>query len=63
MTVIERIYPDPIPVIHPLPEYRVSGQRAGIDKLTAQPKQICADIAYHAVAQFQDEKARNRKNL
>ena len=23
MTVIERIYPDPIPVIHPLPEYRV----------------------------------------
>jgi hypothetical protein len=28
MTVIERIYPDPIPVIHPLPEYRVTGQRA-----------------------------------
>lgn len=28
MSLIERIYPDPIPEIHPLPEYFVTGQRA-----------------------------------
>ena len=34
----------------------------GIDKLTSQPEQILTGIAYHAAIQFQDAKARDRKN-
>jgi hypothetical protein len=27
MTILERLKPDPIPAIHPMPEYLASGQR------------------------------------
>ncbi len=35
----------------------------GIDKLITQPWSIRPQIAFHAVAHFQDENARDRKNL
>ncbi len=28
MKILERVRPDPIPTIHPMPEYLASGQRA-----------------------------------
>ena len=36
--------------------------RSGIDKLITQPWSIRPQNAFHAVAQFQDENARDRKN-
>jgi hypothetical protein len=37
--------------------------KKGIDKLVTQPRSIRPQIAFHAVAQFQDANARDRKNL
>ena len=39
------------------------GRRDGIDKLITQPWSIRPQNAFHAVAQFQDENARDRKIL
>lgn len=40
MDVLERRKPDPIPAIHPMPEYLASGQRAGWYEDTKQVLQV-----------------------
>lgn len=40
MTILERLRPDPIPAIHPMPEYLVSGQRADWYEDTKQVLQV-----------------------
>ncbi len=40
MRILERLRPDPIPAIHPLPEYLVSGQRAAWYEDTKQVLQV-----------------------
>ena len=40
MKILERLKPDPIPAIHPMPEYQVSGQRAERYEDTKQVLQV-----------------------
>jgi hypothetical protein len=40
MTILERLKPDPLPAIHPLPEYLASGQRAAWYEDTKQVLQV-----------------------
>ena len=40
MSILERVRPDPIPAIHPMPEYLASGQRAEWYEDTKQVLQV-----------------------